>query len=129
MIQSLGKQDDDFCKSFGMIIVDECHHIPAKSFRATITKFNSYYLYGLTATPMRKQNDEKLIYYYIGAIVATVVREQKQANENKIQIIPSQFYLPFDAKKDDYQILYKTLIFNDERNQLIARHVKQEIES
>ena len=129
MIQSLGKQDDDFCKSFGMIIVDECHHIPAKSFRATITKFNSYYLYGLTATPMRKHNDEKLIYYHIGEILATVTKDQQVEANNEIQLIPSPFSLAFDSKKDDYNILTKALVFNDERNNLIAEYVEQEIKS
>ncbi|WP_255351547.1 DEAD/DEAH box helicase [Salegentibacter sp. Hel_I_6] len=64
MIQSLGKhlekqESNEFSRSFGTIIIDECHHIPAKSYRNTISKFSSYYQYGLTATPFRKGNDEK----------------------------------------------------------------------
>ena len=39
------------------MIVDECHHIPATSFRNVISKLESYYTYGLTATPFRKYND------------------------------------------------------------------------
>lgn len=63
MIQSLVKLDDvkEFANSFGTIIIDECHHIPAKTFREAIINFNAYYLYGLTATPIRKNNDEQLI--------------------------------------------------------------------
>ena len=57
MIQSLTRSDeiDKIANSFGTIIVDECHHIPAKSFREAIVNFNSFYLYGLTATPKRKK--------------------------------------------------------------------------
>ena len=71
MIQSLTRSDEisKIANSFGTIIVDECHHIPAKSFREAIVDFNSFYLYGLTATPKRKNNDEKLIYVYIGNIL------------------------------------------------------------
>jgi len=71
MIQSLSRNDaiDKISNCFGTIIVDECHHIPAKSFREAIVNFNSFYLYGLTATPKRKNNDEKLIYVYIGNIL------------------------------------------------------------
>ncbi len=67
MIQSLSRSEEieKISHSFGTIIVDECHHIPAKSFREAIVNFNSFYLYGLTATPKRKNNDEKLIYVYI----------------------------------------------------------------
>lgn len=48
MVQTLNRMDNlqDYSDSFGMIIVDECHHMPAKMFRNTITKFNPYYLYG-----------------------------------------------------------------------------------
>jgi superfamily II DNA or RNA helicase len=63
MIQSLGKylekqETDKFTRSFGAIIVDECHHIPAETFRNTISKLSSYYQYGLTATPFRKGNEQ-----------------------------------------------------------------------
>jgi len=40
MIQSLARMEDieKIANSFGTIIVDECHHIPAKSFRETISR-------------------------------------------------------------------------------------------
>lgn len=71
MIQSLARRKDyeDIANAFGTIIIDECHHIPAKSFREAIVRFNAYYLYGLTATPQRKNNDQKLIFVYIGNIL------------------------------------------------------------
>jgi len=59
MIQSLSRIDDfsELRNAFGTIIIDECHHIPAKSFRESIVNLNAFYLYGLTATPKRKNND------------------------------------------------------------------------
>jgi hypothetical protein len=64
MIQTLARREkfEDIANRFGTIIIDECHHIPAKSFREAIVKFNTFYLYGLTATPQRKNNDQKLIF-------------------------------------------------------------------
>ena len=66
MFQSLGKYIDkqetqEFIRSFGTIIIDECHHIPAETFRNTISKLSPYYQYGLTATPFRKGTDGKII--------------------------------------------------------------------
>ena len=60
MIQSIASIEDssELFKSFGLIMIDECHHVPAKTFREVIKRFSSYYLYGLTATPIRKNNDE-----------------------------------------------------------------------
>jgi superfamily II DNA or RNA helicase len=66
-MQTIVKKDDlsEIKNKFGLIIIDECHHIPAKTFREGIVNFNSKYIYGFTATPKRKNNDEKLIYCYI----------------------------------------------------------------
>ncbi len=74
-IQSLEKlikteQAEKAIKSFGTIIIDECHHVPAETFRDTISKFHSFYLYGLTATPFRKYNDGKLIFIHLGDIIS-----------------------------------------------------------
>lgn len=57
-IQSLAKaltktESAEIKDAFGTILIDECHHIPAESYRNTIQQFNSHYLYGLTATPFK----------------------------------------------------------------------------
>ena len=75
MIQSLSKElekpDSTYLlNAFGTIIVDECHHIPADIFKNTIAKLQTFYLYGLTATPFRKYNDGKLIFIHLGQIIA-----------------------------------------------------------
>lgn len=61
-IQSLPKQLEHIKSIFGTILIDECHHVPAETFRNTIEKLDTFYLYGLTATPIRKNNDDKLIF-------------------------------------------------------------------
>ncbi|MFN3640951.1 MAG: TOTE conflict system archaeo-eukaryotic primase domain-containing protein, partial [Flavobacterium sp.] len=71
-IQSLPKQIESVQNQFGTIIVDECHHVPAETFRNTIEKLQTYYLYGLTATPFRKYNDGKLIFTHLGGIIANI---------------------------------------------------------
>jgi len=70
-----------------------------------------------------------LIYYYIGEILATVVKDQQTETNNEIQLIPSQFSLAFDSKKDDYHLLNKALVFNDERNKIIVDYVAKEVSS
>jgi hypothetical protein len=72
LLQSFARTKDlsAIKNQFGMVLVDECHHIPASTFREVIAQLNPHYLYGLTATPKRKHNDEKLIYVYLGEILA-----------------------------------------------------------
>jgi superfamily II DNA or RNA helicase len=132
MIQSLVREKslEHLSNRFGLIIVDECHHVPAKSFRKVITQFNSYYLYGLTATPHRKNNDENLIYIYIGNIIyelsqQTYLKLQKQKIE--INIRETGLHIPYDNKTDNYELLSNTIIFDTHRNNLIVNDLIENI--
>ncbi|CAN5681856.1 hypothetical protein BH23PAT2_BH23PAT2_06910 [soil metagenome] len=64
LLQSFARSKDlaEYRDKFGTVIIDECHHIPAKTFRNVIAHLNPEFIYGLTATPKRKHNDEQLIY-------------------------------------------------------------------
>jgi len=130
MFQSLIKLPNlkDISELFGTIIVDECHHIPAKSFRHLIINFNPYYIYGLTATPKRKYNDEKLIFLYIGDIICDIKNltdfKDDAAKDNiQIVIIDTELDFPYDSKTDDFQLLSKVLIYDSCRNKLISNNV------
>ena len=130
MIQSLARIDDfsQLSNAFGTIIIDECHHIPAKSFREAIVKFNAFYLYGLTATPKRKTNDEKLIYVFIGNILHQVNQHEYLARSNvktEINIIETDLYAPFDYKVDQYETISRILIYDTQRNSLIIKNIEE----
>jgi len=58
---------------YGVVIVDECHHVPAASFEAVLKACPSRRIYGLTATPKRKDRLEKLLFAQCGPIRHTVV--------------------------------------------------------
>lgn len=139
MVQTLNKMDDipDISNRFGMIIVDECHHMPAKMFRNVITKFKPYYLYGLTATPERKNNDVKLIFIYLGEILHTINKNLTTSkskvpisnNKPKVLIHNTNLDVPFKIKIDNFQILSKILIFDSDRNRQIAGDISKEIDN
>ena len=132
MIQSLTRSDEilKIAANFGTIIVDECHHIPAKSFRETIVYFKSYYLYGLTATPKRKNNDEKLIYVYIWNILYNAEQTQQVKERNRraeINIRDTLLFAPFDYKIDKYETISRILIHDTQRNSLIIQDIEKNI--
>lgn len=138
MIQTLNRENSiETLKSkaqFGLILVDECHHIPAQMFRQVITQFSPYYLYGLTATPERKNNDEKLIYLYLGEILHTINsgdlknsgKNQTPTANNKIIIKNTSLNLPFNIKTKELSLLSKIITFDSERNQQIINDVEIE---
>lgn len=51
-----------------MVIVDECHHVPAFSFEQIMKTINAKYVYGLTATPIRKDGHHPIIFMQCGPI-------------------------------------------------------------
>jgi len=67
MIQSLVSRDDpSLFDSYGLVVVDECHHIPAVSFAACVEKARSRHWLGLTATPYRRDKLEQIIWLQCG---------------------------------------------------------------
>lgn len=67
MIQSLaGRDNPSVFDSYGLVVVDECHHIPAVSFAATVETARSRRWLGLTATPYRRDKLEEIIWLQCG---------------------------------------------------------------
>lgn len=139
MMQSLVRQDDwkDFQDRFGTIIVDECHHIPAKTFREVISRLDARFCYGLTATPKRKHNDEKLIYLFIGDIIAELTEESSSLEKmvtrkvvrppRTVIIHTTTLKIPFSFTADDYQLLARLVSFDQARNQLVLDDIRDAV--
>ena len=119
-------QKDEIGK-IGTVIVDECHHVPAKTFREAIKDLNPRYLYGLTATPTRKHSDEKIIFLYVGNIIAELAANAEIDEDSVSTRAPARVILrktdldiPFRFKTDDYQLLAKMLSCDHSRNKAIV---------
>lgn len=132
-IQTLAKElekaePNNITDAFGTIIIDECHHIPAESYRNTIAKLSSYYLYGLTATPFRKYNDGKLIFIHLGEVIADIKpQDTGQSKQPKVVIRNSELDVPFNAKTDKFETLSKILVHDSARNKLILKDIVSEL--
>jgi superfamily II DNA or RNA helicase len=132
-IQSLAKElnssdSKNILNTFGTIIVDECHHIPAETFRSAIAKFNCYYLYGLTATPFRKYNDGKLIFIYLGEVTAEIKPTDISTRQTpKVIVRNTELNVPFNPKIDKFETLSKILVHDSSRNKLILEDIRKEL--
>ncbi|WP_271781993.1 DEAD/DEAH box helicase [Aquimarina algiphila] len=133
MIQSLGKQlekqeIEGLAKRFGIIIIDECHHVPAETFRKTISRLSTYYQYGLTATPFRKGSDGKQIFIHLGRIIADIKPEEiENYKRSRINIRETSLDIPFNSKTDTFETLSKVLVHDSTRNKLILSDVRNEL--
>jgi superfamily II DNA or RNA helicase len=134
-IQSLAKEltkaeNAEIKDAFGTILIDECHHIPAESYRNTIQQISSYYLYGLTATPFRKYNDGKLIFIHLGKIISEITAQQTGKHKQASIIIKdTELDVPFNSKTDRFETLSKILVHDSSRNKLILQDITNELNS
>lgn len=139
MIQTLARAKDkhEILKNFGCVIIDECHHVPAKMFREVVSCVPSKYLFGLTATPNRKYNDQKLIAAYLGETVHevpgdySVKSEPIHAKQNDLKIIvtvlKSECTIPYEVTPRDFPHILKLLSFDIGRNKMVADAIENEV--
>ena len=79
-IQSLGRKRvvDDIVAKYGYLIVDECHHISARSFEIVARQCKAKYVSGLSTTVTRKDGHHPIIFMNCGP-VRYKVDDKKQA--------------------------------------------------
>ncbi|GAX62338.1 type III restriction protein res subunit [Candidatus Scalindua japonica] len=130
IIQSLNSTGKvkECVKNYGMVIVDECHHVPAFSFEQILKKVNAKFVYGLTATPTRKDGHHPIIFMHCGA-ERFRVDAKKQAEKRPFDhyVVPrfTSFRIPINenSKELTIQELYTEITVDEIRNQLIVDDV------
>ncbi|KKU80161.1 MAG: Type III restriction enzyme, res subunit:DEAD/DEAH box helicase [Parcubacteria group bacterium GW2011_GWA1_47_8] len=130
-LQSLAKYKNlkEITDSFGVIIVDECHHVPAKTYRELIRSFKSKYFFGLTATHERKYGMEKITELIIGPVIAemTAMDADKESKKSfEVSIFPTQLFIPFRYTTDHYETLAKTICYDSARNEQVVKAILEE---
>ena len=134
LMQSLVSGDEvkELVKNYGMVIVDECHRAAAFTFEQILKTTNARYVYGLSATPTRKDGHHPIIYMHCGKI-RYKVDAKKQAEERPFEhfIIPrfTRFQKPAQHQGDwNIQSIYKALADSEVRNSLILQDVLVAVE-
>ena len=89
MLQSLSIKEYTFgdFDSIGTLIVDEAHHICAKVFSQSLFKMCPKHIFGLSATPNRKDGLTKVLHWFMGPTFFAVERE----NQQDVEVFPIEF--------------------------------------
>jgi len=131
MVQTLIRNKtkcDKLVNTFGTLILDECHHSPAKTFLQVLAMFNPYFLYALTATPYRSDGLEALMYQAVGPASAIVTLDD--VNKSFGIVLPKIRYRavngPIVEGNDIQDILKNNIVLNTKRNKLIISDVLKE---
>ncbi|MGO9145952.1 MAG: DEAD/DEAH box helicase [Desulfomonilia bacterium] len=125
IINSLYKVIDDVKPVIGHLVVDECHHTPARTFTEAVSLFDSTFMLGLSATPYRRDKLTKIIYFYLGDRAHQIHSHELQAIEKimraKLILRHTNCAYYFDA--DEYQYMISALVNDVRRNKLIVEDV------
>jgi len=120
---------DDIVGEYGYFVVDECHHISARSFEIATRQCKAKYVTGLSATVIRKDGHHPIIFMNCGP-VRYKVYDRKQADKrpfnHKVIVRSTNFQMPETfINKESFMIheLYSALIVDEKRNQMIVEDV------
>lgn len=115
-----------FVQDYGMVIVDECHHVSSVTFEQVLRQVRAHYVYGLTATPIRKDGHQPIIFMQCGKIRYSSDAKAQMRNQSfKRMLIPrftSFRNLSSDVKS--YTQITEAIAEDERRNMLIIDDVK-----
>ena len=135
IIQSLVRKEivNDLVAAYGQVVVDECHHLSARSFELAARRAKAKYFTGLSATVVRKDGHHPIIFMQCGPLRYRVNAKQQAALRpfaHKVLVRPTGFRIPDPANANqqiEFHELFKALTTDSVRNQLICDDVVQTV--
>ena len=134
LIQTLSRMEDAtlsaMVKSYGQVIVDECHVVSAPSFERVVHAVPAQYVLGLSATPIRKDGQHPIIEMECGPVrhrVDATGMDLFGAFRHVVRVRPT----PFVPKQDTFENkmalkfadIISELVGDNARNEMIVRDV------
>jgi DNA primase small subunit len=119
-----------FVKDYGMVIVDECHHVSSVSFEQVLRQVKATYIYGLTATPIRKDGHQPIIFMQCGQIRFTSSSKDQIAKQTFKRTLIPRFttYCSIADRTTNYTQITESLSNDRARNELIIEDIKTAIQ-
>ena len=126
MIQSVSKREypQGVLDCFGLVIIDESHHMSAPVFSRALRALSCKHVLGLSATPERKDGMTRLLYYSMGQISHRIERSPEHALVSCI-LFESRHKRKeiIQGGKVSLPLMLNVLAKDRERNLVIARHI------
>ena len=117
---------EDYLKDYGLVLIDECHHAASNTFTYCLRHIRAKYVYGLSATPKRKDGLDKIMHMFCGPIRYETSKIQIQNTYAFQQILIPRFTTFSTLNEVSYTELCSELINNVPRNYLIIKDIMNE---
>ena len=137
-LQTLSRRDDIdvLTAGYGLVTVDECHHVPAVAFEHAVKQVPARRWLGLTATPYRRDQLDDLIALQLGPVRHTIALPPDGMLSSRgsdaprpipvLHIHTTAYRYAGDADPSEpggISVIYKDLAANDARNRQIIDDV------
>ncbi|WP_298172517.1 DEAD/DEAH box helicase family protein [Acidithiobacillus sp.] len=125
VMQSLSRHGEvnPIVENYGHVIVDECHHVGAASFDAILKRVKAKYVLGLTATPIRRDGQQPIIFMQCGPIRYTAAKPIGAPHD--LAVIPRFFHSRIDLPPEaGIQNVFRHLANDQARTEAIAAEIE-----
>ena len=129
VMQSVSRQGEvnPLVESYGQVIVDECHQVGAVSFDAILKRTKARFLLGLTATPIRRDGLQPIIFMQCGPIRYTAAKPAGAPHD--LEVVPRSRLTRIDLPTNTgIQDVFRHLANDPARTEAIAAEVKDAYE-
>ena len=125
VMQSLSRKGEinPLVANYGQVIIDECHHLSAESFEAILKQTKAKYVLGLTATPIRRDGRQPIIFMQCGPTRHTAAKPTGAPHD--LAVTPCTLHTRIDLPKEaGIQDVFRHIAGDPARNVAIATEIE-----
>ena len=126
VMQSLSRQGEvnPLVENYGHVVIDECHHVGAASFDAILKQAKAKYVLGLTATPIRRDGQQPIIFMQCGPTRYTAAKPLSAPHG--LTVTPITLYKRIDLPQEaGIQDVFRHLSDDVERTVAIVTEIEK----
>ncbi len=122
-LQTLARRQDAAAvfEGYGLVVVDECHHLPAVTFERSVRRATNRRWVGLTATPRRRDGLEGILHMQLGPVRHTVSEDVTATVLIRRDLVVHDTLVDLDAAEDAaVQTILGQVAADEDRNRQIC---------
>jgi superfamily II DNA or RNA helicase len=130
MVQSLSRRDDlhEFAAGYGLVIVDECHHVPAVTFERAAREIPVRRWLGLTATPYRRDGLQSMMAMHCGPVRHTMTNNTGPVLRT-LDLIVHESDHEVSEEGQHIQAIFRDLVEDTRRTTAICDDISQSVQA